>query len=43
MACVNILPEIRSIYRRQGETRDEAETLLMANYLDCVLNETGSE
>jgi periplasmic divalent cation tolerance protein len=77
-ACVNILPEIRSIYRWQGETRDEAETLLIAkttarawgglenwlrehhpyevpevlalpvqagasDYLDWVLNETGSE
>jgi uncharacterized protein involved in tolerance to divalent cations len=46
---VNILPEIRSIYRWQGETRDEAETLLIAkttgasDYLDWVLNETGSE
>lgn len=29
-ACVNIVPEIRSIYRWQGETRDEAETLLVA-------------
>jgi len=29
-ACVNILPEIRSIYRWQGETRDDAETLLIA-------------
>jgi periplasmic divalent cation tolerance protein len=25
-ACVNILPEIRSIYRWQGQTLDEAET-----------------
>jgi periplasmic divalent cation tolerance protein len=30
VACVNILPEIRSIYRWQGETRNEAETLLIA-------------
>jgi periplasmic divalent cation tolerance protein len=29
-ACVNILPEIRSIYRWQGQTLDEAETLLIA-------------
>lgn len=29
-ACVNILPEIRSIYRWQGETCDDAETLLVA-------------
>jgi periplasmic divalent cation tolerance protein len=29
-ACVNILPEIRSMYRWQGEIRDEAETLVIA-------------
>jgi periplasmic divalent cation tolerance protein len=29
-ACVNILPEIRSIYRWQGETCDEAEVLMIA-------------
>lgn len=29
-ACVNILPEIRSIYRWQGRTLDDAETLLIA-------------
>jgi uncharacterized protein involved in tolerance to divalent cations len=28
--CVNILPEIRSIYSWQGETRDDKETLLVA-------------
>ncbi|MDX1381600.1 MAG: divalent-cation tolerance protein CutA [Xanthomonadales bacterium] len=28
-ACVNILPEIRSIYRWQGETCDEAEVLMI--------------
>lgn len=33
-ACVNILPEIRSIYRWQGETRDEGETLLVAKTTD---------
>jgi periplasmic divalent cation tolerance protein len=29
-ACVNVLPEIRSIYRWQGETCDEAEVLMIA-------------
>jgi len=28
-ACVNILPEIRSIYRWQGEVQQDAETLLI--------------
>ena len=28
-ACVNILPEIRSIYRWQGETCDDAEVLMI--------------
>jgi periplasmic divalent cation tolerance protein len=29
-ACVNILPEIRSIYRWKGETQDDAEVLMIA-------------
>ena len=29
-ACVNILPQIRSIYRWQGETQDDAEVLMVA-------------
>lgn len=29
-ACVNILPEIRSIYRWRGETCDDAEVLMVA-------------
>jgi len=29
-ACVNVLPEIRSIYRWQGQTCDEAEVLMIA-------------
>ena len=29
-ACVNVLPEIRSIYRWQGETCEEAEVLMIA-------------
>jgi periplasmic divalent cation tolerance protein len=29
-ACVNILPEIRSIYRWQGDVCDDAEILLLA-------------
>lgn len=29
-ACVNVLPEIRSIYRWQGETCDDAEVLMIA-------------
>jgi periplasmic divalent cation tolerance protein len=28
-ACVNILPEIRSIYRWQGQVHDEGEVLLI--------------
>jgi len=28
-ACVNVLPEIRSIYRWQGETCEEAEVLMI--------------
>jgi len=28
-ACVNILPEIRSIYRWQDEVRDEGEALMV--------------
>jgi periplasmic divalent cation tolerance protein len=28
-ACVNVLPEIRSIYRWQGETCDDAEVLMI--------------
>lgn len=28
-ACVNIVPEVRSIYRWQGETHDDAEQLLV--------------
>jgi periplasmic divalent cation tolerance protein len=27
-ACVNLLPGVRSVYRWQGEVRDEPETLL---------------
>ena len=29
-ACVNILPEIRSIYRWEGDVRDDSESLLLA-------------
>ena len=29
-ACVNILPQIRSIYRWNGETQDDAEVLMIA-------------
>ena len=29
-ACVNVLPEIRSIYLWQGETCDDAEVLMIA-------------
>jgi periplasmic divalent cation tolerance protein len=28
-ACVNILPEIRSIYRWRGEVRDDSEALMV--------------
>ena len=28
-ACVNIFPQIRSIYRWQGETQDEEEVLMI--------------
>ena len=28
-ACVNILPEIRSIYRWQGEVQDDADSLML--------------
>lgn len=28
-ACVNILPEIRSMYRWQGELHDDGETLMV--------------
>ena len=28
-ACVNILPEVRSIFRWQGRTEDETETFIM--------------
>ena len=28
-ACVNILPQIRSIYRWQGEVQDDSECLMM--------------
>lgn len=28
-ACVNILPEIRSVFRWQGEVQSEAETLMV--------------
>jgi hypothetical protein len=37
-ACLNILPEIRSIFRWRGETRDAGAS----GYLDWVSNETGS-
>lgn len=37
-ACANILPDIRSIYRWRGETRDAGAS----GYLDWVANETGS-
>ena len=29
-ACVNLVPEIRSFYRWQGEVQDDAEVLLIA-------------
>lgn len=29
-ACVNLVPQLRSIYRWKGEIRDEAETLAIA-------------
>ena len=35
-ACVNILPEIRSIYRWQGETQDDAEVLMIAKTTRCA-------
>jgi hypothetical protein len=38
-ACVNILPEFRSIYGWRGQTRDAGAS----DYVDWVLNETGSE
>ena len=28
-ACVNIVPQVRSIYRWQGEVHDDAESLLL--------------
>jgi len=28
-ACANVLPQIRSIYRWQGEINDEGETLML--------------
>lgn len=33
-ACVNILPEIRSVFRWQGEVQSEAETLMVIKTSD---------
>ena len=38
-ACVNILPEIRSIYRWQGEVQDDAESLLLIKTKRAVVGE----
>jgi periplasmic divalent cation tolerance protein len=46
-ACVNVLPEIRSIYRWRGEVHDEAEVLMIAkttrerydDFERCLLDE----
>lgn len=38
-ACVNILPEIRSIYRWQGEVQDDAECLMMIKTTQAAMNE----
>ena len=38
-ACVNILPEIRSIYRWQGEVQDDAECLMMIKTTQAAVKE----
>lgn len=38
-ACVNIQPEIRSIYRWQGEVQDDAECLMMIKTTQAAMNE----
>ena len=38
-ACVNILPEIRSIYRWQGEVQDDTECLMMIKTTRVAMKE----
>jgi periplasmic divalent cation tolerance protein len=38
-ACVQVLPEIESVYRWQGETRKEREVLLLAKTLRSKFDE----
>lgn len=39
VACVNIIPEIRSIYRWKGEVHDETERLLIMKTRDDLFDE----
>ena len=38
-ACVNLVPQVRSIYRWQGELQDESETLAVIKTTDDRLGE----
>jgi periplasmic divalent cation tolerance protein len=42
-ACVQILPEIESVYRWQGEVKREKETLLLAKTLRSRFDELESK
>ena len=35
-ACVNILPQVRSMYWWEGEIRDEAEVVVLAKTTACL-------
>ncbi len=42
VACVNILPGIRSIFRWEGEVAEERECLLMAKTVNAVFDQVAS-
>ena len=40
-ACVNVVPGLTSVYRWEGEVREDAELLLVAKTTDDALEELG--
>ncbi len=42
VACVNILPSVRSIFRWEGKVAEESECLLMAKTVNSVFDQVAS-